>query len=221
MSIPALIFDLDGLLVDSEPLHLLAYRSILADFGLELTQQEFVEGWLSYGGKGIRYYLEKMGIEDPGKIQAVRELKADRFLQIAYEKVKLMPGAKALLQKVKSRALICGIGTGAYRREYELMVEECGLRDYIEVVVGGNEVAKNKPSPDVFLKVAEKLNVAPEQCVVFENSNLGIRAARKAKMKCLVVPSPFTAHQDFSGADQLFGSLEEIHLEKLNRLLKG
>lgn len=211
----AVICDLDGLLVDSEELHFQAYRSMLEGYGVIITREEFIERWLSETPReqyGTRYYLGQKGITDEAEIQAARHKKSDLFCEMARGKLKFIPGAREFLTEVKARGLPCGVGTGCYKIEYELMAKECGLGEWVQVFVGGDEVAHNKPYPDIFLAVASRLGVSPEQCVVFENADVGVSAARNANMKCIVVPSAFSKDQDFSRAEKILDSLRKADL---------
>lgn len=212
---PAIICDLDGLLVDSEELHFQAYKTVLSDFGIKLTQQMFIDGWLSGKHYGTYYHLEKAGVTDKNKVEGIRKHKCDVFIDLAKGKLKLMPGVEIFLKRVKEAGLPCGIGTGGHRSEYEFSIKECGLAPYIQAAVGGDDVARNKPAPDIFLKVAEELGAEPSQCVVFENSDIGVSAAISADMRCIVSPSEFTKEQDFSNANQVLSTLEEVDLQAL------
>ncbi len=211
----AVICDLDGLLVDSEELHFEAYRRMLEGYGIIITREDFVNAWLSETPReryGTRFYLGQKGITDEAEIQKARHRKSDLFCEIAPRKLKLMPGAAEFLAGVKARGLRCGVGTGCYQKEYRLMSEELGLGKWAEIFVGGDEVLHNKPNPDIFLAVAAQLGISPEKCVVFENTDVGVSAARNAKMRCMVVPSVFSKNQDFSRAEGILNSLGEVDL---------
>ena len=84
--------------------------------------------------------------------------------------------------------------------------------EYVEVFVGGDDVPKNKPAPDIFLKVVSELGVVPENCLVFENSDIGMHSGVAAGMKCIVIPSPYTKGQDFTGAHKVLSSLADVDL---------
>lgn len=209
------ICDLDGLLVDSEQIHFEAYRIVLADYGVEITREMFVAAWLSGTRYGTHYYLQEVGVTDEAEIHRARMRKAELFIQLAPGRLHLMPGAHTFLERVKAAGYACGVGTGSYEEEYRFVAETCGLDAYVQVVVGGSDVAHNKPAPDIFLKVAERLGVSPECSVVFENSDLGVSAALNAGMKCVAVPSSFTQEQNFSKATVQLERLDQVDFEKL------
>ena len=146
----AAICDLDGLLVDSEPLHFVAYKEVLGKYGIDLTKEMFISGWLSGKHYGTTYHLEKVGIVEPEKVNEIRNEKSDKFIEIATGKLDLMPGAADFLKELGRSGIRCGVGTGGHTKEYEFIREECGLGEYVEVFVGGDDVPKNKPAPDIF-----------------------------------------------------------------------
>ena len=211
----ALLCDLDGLLIDSEGLHYDAYKIMLADYGIDLTLEMFVESWLSGKQYGTRYYLNKAGITDEKELHRARARKADLFCELAKGKLSLLPGVKLFLEAAKTANIPCAIGTGGYRQEYEFSAQECGLNNYMDVFVGGDDVEHNKPAPDIYLRVATQLGVEPNDCVVFENSVLGMKAGLQAGMRCMVIPSEYTLDQDFTGATNQFARIDEIDLHTL------
>lgn len=203
--------DLDGLLADTETLHWEAYRQTLAPYGIDVTRQMFIESWLSGIHYGTVYHLNRMGVTDLKVIKEVRKKKEDLYIEFAEkQKIQFMPGAEEFLKVVKEHGISCGIGTGGYRHEYEYTIKACGLEKYVQVTLGGDEVAHNKPAPDLFLEVAKQLGVAPTDCVVFENSSIGLHAAEKGNIPCIIVPSEWTVTQDFTGALRVLKSLTEV-----------
>ncbi len=210
----AVICDLDGLLVDSEPLHWQAYREVLGQFGLDITKEMFIESWLSGKHYGTTYYLNKVGIVDEAEISGIRNQKCDKFIEIATGVLPLMPGVQEFLDILEKEGIPCGVGTGGHRKEYDFTKQECDL-ERIETWVGGDDVKYNKPAPDIFLAVAEKMGVKPENCIVFENSDIGMNSAFKAGMKVVAIPSPYTKRQDFTGANKVLSSLKELNLNDL------
>jgi beta-phosphoglucomutase len=211
----AFIFDLDGLLAETEQLHFEAYHKMLGDYGIELTREMFVNAWLSGKHYGTRYFLEKAGITDKAELDKARLKKADIFRNHASGKLSFRPGAEDFLKKMEGSGIRCGIGTGGYEPEYALIAEELGLYDYVETIVGGSDVKKNKPDPEIFLTVAKKLNAKPDECVVFENSDIGMNSGLNANMYCVVIPSEFTDQQDFSEAHEFKTHFDEVDIEAL------
>jgi len=206
----AFLFDLDGLLVDSEAVHFRAYQETLNPYGIDITQEMFIESWLSGTRYGTRYYLDEAGHGD--KFDEARAQKAESFRQHAIGHLELMPGVAEFLERVQAAGIPMGIGTGGYQHEYSFTMKQCGLDKIISVAVGGDEVEKNKPGPDVYLEAARQLGVDPATCIVFENSDIGMHAAINAGMKCVTIPSRWTTHQDFDGAWKQLKQINEFDL---------
>ena len=207
---PAVLCDLDGLLVDTEGLHYEAYKIMLADYGITLTLDMFVTSWLSGNQYGTKHYLREAGFTDEKVLSQARKRKSELFCTLAKDRIEMMPGARAFLEKAKAEGIGRAVGTGGHQREYEFIASEVGLNEVIEVFVGGDEVTHNKPAPDIFLKAAEKLGVAPKNCVVLENSDIGMKAGLNAGMRCMIIPSKYTLKQDFMGATARFESLANV-----------
>lgn len=210
----AVIFDLDGLLVDSEPLHFAAYRSVLGQFGIDITKEIFIESWLAGKHYGTTFYLNKAGIFDSQKIDQIRKEKSEKFISLAIGNLQLMPGVMEFLDLLQEAGIPCAVGTGGHQKEHDFIKKECGL-ERIKIWVGGDNVAHNKPSPDIFLEAAKGLDMNPQNCIVFENSDIGISAAVNAGMKIVAIPSPYTKSQDFSRANIVLSSFQEITLTNL------
>lgn len=200
MAAVGIICDLDGLLVESEGLHFEAYRDVLREFRIEIDEQMFIESWLDLKN-GVRYglshYLHQVGIEDPTEIHAVRDRKSLRFIEIAQDRLQWRAGAEDFLNEIRARGIPCGVGTGCYRKEYTFTAEALGLNQYASTIVGGDDTKTNKPEPDIFLEVAERIGVEPNRCIVFENSRLGLESAQRAGMKSVGIPSEWTANESF------------------------
>jgi putative hydrolase of the HAD superfamily len=211
----AVLCDLDGLLIDSEGLHYEAYKVMLKEYGIDLSVDMFVESWL--GGKqyGTRYYLQKAGVMSEEELDRARRKKADLYCEMSKGKVKFMPGAEDFLKRVKEAGIKCAVGTGGYKKEYTFAANEVGLFDYAQAFVGGDEVDRNKPAPDIFLEAARQLDEEPSNCVVFENSDIGMNAGLSANMRCIVIPSEYTTQQNFEGATQQFQHMDEVDLSQL------
>jgi HAD superfamily hydrolase (TIGR01509 family) len=214
-SIKAILFDLDGLLVDTETVHFRAYQEVLGGYGVNLTDEMFKLSWLSGNRYGTPYYLKKAGVTDPKKIAAARAEKAELYRELAPGEIKLLPGVETFLKAAQAAGVKLGVATGGYQREYSFTLEYFGLEKYFQTVVGGNEVPNNKPAPDVYLQAAKDLGSPPEETVVFENSDIGMQAGLAAQMKTYVIPSRWTDHQDFSEATAQFKSFDELNLEDL------
>ncbi|HEY9788211.1 MAG TPA: HAD family phosphatase [Candidatus Obscuribacterales bacterium] len=209
-TIKALIFDMDGVLVDSEPLHLLAYQELLSAFGCLYTEED------------NRQYLGRKDIDCAvGLIERFRlpltafglvEKKEEILHRLFREKLQLRPGVLSTLNTAKGQKLPMAVASSATLPTIRLVVETVRIDGYFRTLCSGDEVANGKPQPDVFLLAAERLGIDPGQCLVIEDTYNGVCAAKAAGMKCIAIPCLATQHQDLSHADFVMRSLEQVDL---------
>ncbi|UQA62632.1 HAD family hydrolase [Polyangium aurulentum] len=180
----ALIFDMDGLLVDSEPLWHRVEREFAAARGGEFTEAMALACTGQGIGNTIRFMGERLGF--PVDVERDIVEIVDRFIEHVGGLV-LKPGAQEILDEVRGKTRMA-LASSSPRRLIDAVLARFVIRDHFEVAVSGQEVARAKPWPDVFLRTAELLGEAPAHCVVFEDSLNGARAARAANMKVIAVP---------------------------------
>ncbi|NUT32454.1 MAG: HAD family phosphatase [Hamadaea sp.] len=208
MSLPdrpaeAVIFDLDGVLVDSEPNYLASEQILLADFGIEFTEQMKVE----YIGLSTREMLERVvakhGLTTPvdelvDRKNAIYELLAGTHTPIN-EPMRIL--AELLRRNGFRLAVASGSSPGALRG----VLEGTGLMPFFDVVMSADDVPQGKPAPDLFLATAAKLGIEPASCVVVEDSAYGVQAALAAGMRCVAIPyrTDLTGAEVFTQADLL------------------
>lgn len=178
----ALIFDMDGTLVDSMPLHLDAWEITSAEFGLPFDRAELNE----YGGiptrKIVAILAEQHGLNID--VEAFARRKIALYLE-QIDKARVFPQMWDLV-KAHHGKVPMGIGTGSPRNQAEQILKSTGLDAYISVVVSADDVTNHKPHPDTFLKVAELLGANPANCLVFEDTRIGIQAGKAAGMATLL-----------------------------------
>jgi len=209
--IQAVVLDLDGLIVDSEPLHQRAFSILLARHGIlhEFSEEEYGREFV---GMPVRenaaYLIERFGLRG-----TVDEILAER--EAIYEaliadpaNLAPMPGALAFLDALRARALALAVATGSPRRQGELILRGLGIAECFRVLVTGSDVPRSKPAPDVYLRAARELGLAPARCVAIEDSATGVASAKAAGMRVIVVPNRYTAHQDLR-ADARAENLEQ------------
>jgi beta-phosphoglucomutase len=209
----ALLFDLDGLLIDSESLHFDCWRETLATIGVALDEECYLNHW-TRAGLGIADFCRQREIEHD--LESLRWHKSKLYQQRVRTHLKLMPGARECLERFKGRKRIA-LATAGYIDAVDPALQAVGLRDYFEVIVTRNDVRRFKPAPDVFLLAAERLNVEPNQCVVLEDAEKGVRAAHAAGMACIAIPNRHTSDNDFSLATVVLRSLNDVTLELIDR----
>jgi HAD superfamily hydrolase (TIGR01509 family) len=215
--IGALIFDLDGLLADTECLHCRAYQMALREHCVELCESDYAEHWVRFG-KGIAEWLTAQGLRlDP---HALRLRKSQHYLELLASSLRPMEGALDLLAACRGRRRI-GLASSSYPDAIDGVLAGLGIRDFFEVIVSGLDVAQVKPAPEIFLKAARDLGVAPAECLVLEDAEKGVLAAHRAGMRCIAIPNPYTRHHDFSKATRVCASLAEVTDDVLAELASG
>jgi HAD superfamily hydrolase (TIGR01509 family) len=212
--ITTVIFDLDGLLADTEKLHWRAYHEALKAHGAVLAESEYVEHWVR-AGKGIGDWVAQCGLNlDP---LALRAHKSKRYLELLATELRPMAGALELLEKLRGKKTLA-LASSSYRDAVDGVLRGLDIGRYFQAIVSGLDVARVKPAPDIFLAAARQVGALPRQCLVLEDAEKGVLAARKAGMSCIAVPTEQTRHHDFSKATRICSSLQEITLELIDSL---
>lgn len=218
MSIEAIIFDLDGLLVDSEPLAKQAWRMLLDRFGHTLDEATIDATF------GLRLQDTARLMQDrfalPLSAPEIMAAKNQIFLALVERELHAMPGAPELLRAVQRRPLRHALATSAEPDYVPLALQAAGIDLPFEVVITGADVTRGKPEPDIYLAAARALGLPPENCLALEDSPHGVRSARAAGMRCIAVPNQITARLDLSFADWVMPSLTAVALQ-LDRFLQN
>ncbi|MGK8176308.1 HAD family hydrolase [Aeromonas dhakensis] len=178
----ALIFDMDGTLVDSMPRHLDAWEATSAEFGLPFDRAQLNE----YGGiptrKIVAILAEQHGLTID--VEAFTRRKVALYME-HIQQVSVFPAMWELVRRCHGKVPM-GIGTGSPRNQAESILKSTGLDAYIQVVVSADDVINHKPHPDTFLQVAEQLGANPANCLVFEDTQIGLQAGRAAGMETVL-----------------------------------
>lgn len=212
--ITTLIFDLDGLLTDTEKLHCKAYQDALAKYGYILTEQDYAEHWILKGGS-IREFIKARDLDvNP---ESVRIAKAKFYDELVRTVVEPMPGALSLLSRTTKWKKLA-LATSSYEESAHAVLKALNIGTYFSCIATRSSVVQIKPFPDLFLYVAEKLREAPKNCLVFEDSEKGVKAASAAGMKCIAVPNIHTAEHNFSLATMVVPSLHEVTRELIENI---
>ncbi len=204
----AVIFDLDGLMVDSEALAMAAWDRVVSRYGHRMT---------------VPFYRTLIGLRVADSARLVcrhfdlpispDEALAERerlFLASVPARLQARPGLYALLDALTAREIPLAVATSGHRRYVRMALDILGLADRFAAVAMGDEVARGKPAPDVYLLAARRLGVPPADCLALDDAPLGVEAACAAGMRCIAVPSRWTAGQPFPGAARICASLDEV-----------
>jgi HAD superfamily hydrolase (TIGR01509 family) len=210
----AVIFDMDGVLVDSEPLHFAALRQVMADLGVDYTaaENEALLGWTTPAT-----FAELMRRHNlPGPVERYVE-RYDAAILPVLSTARPAEGVVHLVQALRDGDVPLGVASGSRPNWIAATLRAIDLADAFKVVVSGDEVARGKPAPDIYLAAAERLGVSPSGCVAIEDSPNGVAAARAAGMQVVGVRTSYTAHLSLDGAAAVVDSL--AHLGSAARLL--
>lgn len=214
--IKAVLFDLDGVLIDSETISREASDRTLADVGIVLTDDERKE---IFGRRTIDNYsrhIKKRRLDlDAAKLV---EKKVKLYSELIKGRLKPLPGVLNLLAKLDDEDFRKAVVSSSPLERVNASLEEVGLILEFELILSGDCCVKGKPDPEPFLLAAEKLGSSPSECVVIEDAEAGILAAKEAGIKCIAVKSPNTHGQDLSSADLIVESIKEISIETIRGL---
>lgn len=214
----AIIFDFDGVIADTEPLHLKAFQLTLQDHGIVLSDEEYFTRYLAYDDRTLFKELFKhRSIEhDESKIADFMSQKSRHFESVLKGNILIIEGIPEFISMLKNRYPL-SIGSGALRAEILEILEYAGLRDNFDIIVSADDTQRCKPDPEVYLRVLRELNsldsvsneILADECLVIEDSTSGIQAARSAGMKCLAITNSYSA-AELSEADLVVDSLKGI-----------
>ena len=209
--IKAVIFDMDGVIVDSEPLHIEADKMVLEEYGVEISDDI------------LRYYA---GVTDAAMWKELKEIynlehtvdeltekPAKLKLKIFGEKeLKMIDGIRELIGLLKKRGVKVGLASSSHRELIGIVLDKLGIAEFFDVIVSGGDVAESKPAPDIFLKASALLGVGPGDCLAIEDSEQGVKAAKEAGMKCVGYINANSGDQDLSMADLTVSSIRDIDI---------
>ena len=209
--VQAIIFDMDGVLTDSEPLINAAAIAMFKEKGLAAQPEDFSP----FVGTGENRYLggvaEKYGF--PLDLAAAKKRTYEIYLEMVPRQLNAFPGAQTLVRACKAAGLRVAVASSADRIKVESNLRKLGLPpEFWDAVIQAEDVVNKKPAPDIFLSAARKIGVAPANCVVIEDAVNGVQAARAAGMRCLAVAQTFPAGQ-LQMADRVRAKISEIAIE--------
>ena len=216
--IEAVIFDMDGLMVDSEPVQSKAFELVLRQHGKEpIFNADGMIQTVGITAKESWMRLKKvLGIEVD--LDTLVRQKEEAYQELIRTELKPQKGLVPLVEILKAEGLKRAIASNAPLNTIRLVLERLKLNQDFGVIVSGTTVPRGKPHPDIFLKATEQLRVKPESCLVLEDAESGVEAGKRANMKVIAVPNQYTKSHDFSKADLVVNSLEDIKWSTISKL---
>ncbi|MDX2033640.1 MAG: beta-phosphoglucomutase family hydrolase [Blastocatellia bacterium] len=202
----AVIWDLDGTLIDSADFHWQAWRAVMAVEEFTITYEAYVADFGKRNDEILRSRVDAaLSDAEIARISLAKEEEYRRMVREAG--LQLLPGAEDWLKRLSANGWRQALGTSAPRGNIDAVFAALGIAPWFDAVMSSEEVRAGKPAPDVFLRAAEKMGVPPEQCIVIEDAPAGIEAARRAGMRSIGV---LTTHPALPAADWVFPTLDRI-----------
>jgi beta-phosphoglucomutase len=212
------IFDLDGVLIDTAEFHKQSWFDLAEKEGFEMTSEFF------YDTFGMQNYqiipmLAKRDVS-PEEVDRLSKWKEQRYRDLIEDAQILAAGADALLAEFKGSGFLLAIGSSAPRKNMDFVLERIGVADCFDAFVVGEDVENGKPAPDTFLKAAEKLSLPPECCVVIEDAVAGVQAAKSAGMHVIALTTT-RPREDLTEADLVANSLADLKPDDFINLIEN
>ena len=206
--IAALLWDMDGVIVDSGEYHFAAYVAVLGERGVKLDRKRYYS--TLFGRRNWDILRDVLGDLPEDEIRALARQKEEKFRELARGHIEPLPGAKELLHRAHKAGLKQSIVSSTPRENIELIVGSLGVRDELDAIVGEEDSERGKPDPQPFTTAAGRLGVACERCVVLEDAPEGIAAGKAAGMRTIAVATTRSVERlNETGADLVVASLED------------
>ncbi|MGN6531796.1 MAG: HAD family hydrolase [Ginsengibacter sp.] len=203
----AVIFDMDGTLVDSTKADFLAWQKLFSHYNKVMSFSDYIP---LLGIKSTDVVKKFLPVKNEEEVQFALTQKLVFFHEIISEKgIYPVPFADVFLKQIKQYNIPLALATSSRRAKMEMVMEQLNLLVYFDTVVTGGDVKNGKPSPEIFLKAAEKMDVLPENCIVFEDAANGVKAAKNAGMKCVALASHLSA-DSLQEADLIIDTFENL-----------
>lgn len=215
------LFDMDGVLVNNLEIHRQAFAEFFRRYGVERTFDELSRVF----GKGNDDIMGELMPADVVERVGIRQLGYEKeaiYREIYAPIITPQPGLLAFLAECESEGLRSAVGSSGYKANVDFVLDKCNIRRYFEATVAGDEVTRCKPDPEIYLTAAAKLCLAPCECIVFEDAEAGIEAAKRAGMKVVALATTFD--REFlatTDADMIIGDFRDISVEQLRTLVEG
>jgi HAD superfamily hydrolase (TIGR01509 family) len=214
----AIILDMDGVIVDSEPLHLRTIHDIFKKYGIRVTKKEYAE---RYAGTGAKHIIEGIFREHKirmrsADINALIKRRTAHYQRLIKGRLKTTPGFEIFFRALKSRGIPAAISSGGHRINVVGSLRAVGIRPKdFEAIITVDIVPQRKPHPQLFLAAARALHAKPSECTVFEDTAAGVQAAKRGKMKCVALLTTMTQSKlRAAGADLIVKDFRDKKLWK-------
>jgi|LSQX01.1.fsa_nt_gb beta-phosphoglucomutase family hydrolase len=203
------IFDMDGVIVDSEPIHFEIDKRVLKRFNI-LADDDMLMPYVGVSNPDMWKDLKNKH-RIPMSVEELLELQNKLKIEVLNEtKMEAMDGIKELLADLRHNNIKLAVASSSPRFFIEMVLKMTNIMEFFDIILSGEEVQRGKPFPDIFLRTAEMLKVLPQECIVIEDSMHGVEAALAAEMKCVGFSNPNSGSQDLSKASSIVNNIGDI-----------
>jgi HAD superfamily hydrolase (TIGR01509 family) len=207
LAFDAILFDNDGILVDTEPLFLRATQEILATVDVELTAEVYHDISMRRGGT-VFDLAEARGIT-PDEIRALRKVRNRRYSELIDEGVRVLDGVAETLERLHG-IIPMAIVTTSDRGHFDLIHSQTELIRFFDFVIAQGDYSHHKPHPEPYLTAASRIGIAPERCLAIEDTERGVESATAAGMSCIAIPNELSRSGNFENAHTVLDSMREL-----------
>lgn len=212
------IFDMDGVLIDSFDLHRRSWQMMAGEYGAIVTDEQFASTFGRTSREIIRHFWGEN--VTPQQTRQMDDRKEALFRELLRRHVPVMPGAMELIEDLTGSGFALGVGSSGPPENVELVVDGLGLRDRLAGIITATDVTRGKPDPQVFLLTAGRMGIDPARCAVIEDAVHGITAARRAGMKAVALTGT-ASREAFTEADLIVDNLSQLSATGITELIDG
>ncbi|MCL5103703.1 MAG: HAD family phosphatase [Armatimonadetes bacterium] len=214
----AVLWDLNGVIIDDMQVHLGSFQALMRELGSDMTEEYLIARCV--GAPPHEVFADILPtIGNPISIEEAVARKRELYFELIRGKMRMLPGVRSLLTDLKCNGISQAVASGATRIEVEAILDEFGIGDYFEAVVACDDVSHGKPNPEPFLRAAAMLGVEPSNCVVIEDGEFGVRAAKTCGMRAIAVTNTQPS-ENLAAADVIVDSLEDMDAARVLEMLR-
>jgi beta-phosphoglucomutase family hydrolase len=204
------IFDMDGVIVDTEPLYIKMNKDFLKQYNVQISDEEYNQ-FIGISATKMWDFLKEKYSLPYTTVELIAIEKQAKYNVLASTDLKIIDGIVALLQMLKDKEYSIAIASSSMRKNIELIITKTNLKSYFDFVVSGEDVQNGKPAPDIFLKAMQHFNKQPKDCIVLEDARNGVLAAKAANMFCVGFQNIHSGNQDLSKANVIVHAIDEVN----------
>lgn len=214
----AVLFDMDGVLVDSQPIHFTGDRRLLEYCGVQVKEKDLEKYAGTSNPNRFKMFIDAYGINHT--LEEMDRVREDIMKQLVDESsLKAVSGIETLLNDLKLNHFQIALASSSSYVFIDSILDKTGIRNYFDFILSGEDLVNSKPAPDIFLETAKGLGCLPGQCIVIEDSSNGVAAAEAAGMKCIGYMNRTSGNQDLSKADVVIDDFNRIDAEFIEKLI--